>query len=129
MKKTLLPTLENARKYTLEVAAAMPAEQYHFKPANDIWSFAELLHHIGYGIFWWEENFMRQQEAEWAPPAATTTKKATIAYLEQAFDHLENSTGENEQGFHATIDHITHHRGQATVYLRCQGIVPPTYIY
>ena len=72
---------------------------------------------------------MRQQEAEWAPPAATTTKKAIIAYLEQAFDHLENSTGENEQGFHATIDHITHHRGQATVYLRCQGIVPPTYIY
>ncbi|WP_133177801.1 DinB family protein [Chitinophaga parva] len=129
MKNALLPTLENARKYTLEVAEAMPAEQYHFKPANGIWSFAELLHHIGYGIFWWEENFMRQQEGEWAPPAATTTKKATIAYLKQAFDHLENSPGENEQGFHATIDHITHHRGQATIYLRCQGIEPPTYIY
>ncbi|MEM6517680.1 MAG: DinB family protein, partial [Bacteroidota bacterium] len=27
-----------------------------------------------------------------------------------------------------TIDHVTHHRGQATIYLRMNGIKPPDYI-
>ena len=98
-------------------------------------TFAELLHHIGYGISWWEENYIRQQSTDWNPPQATTDKSATIAYLENAFSALKLHiaekvpTGKGLDGFYATIDHITHHRGQATVYLRCKGIIPPAYIY
>jgi uncharacterized damage-inducible protein DinB len=33
------------------------------------------------------------------------------------------------KGFQATIDHITHHRGQAVLHLRGQGITPPEYVY
>lgn len=135
MKTQILATLENARQYTLAVADGMPAEHYHFKPANEVWDFNELMHHIGYGIYWWEENLIRQQESEWNPPKVTTSKKQTIAYLEKAFDflkqQLEGLSGDKVavQGFHATIDHITHHRGQATIHLRCKGIVPPEYRY
>jgi uncharacterized damage-inducible protein DinB len=135
MKVQLLTTLGNAKDYTLSVAAAMPSESYSFKPVPEVWTFGELLHHIGYGIGWWEENYIKQQPADWDPPTATTTKEATIAYLEKAFAALkksvENSTLSDKvvAGFYATIDHITHHRGQATVYLRSKGIVPPEYIY
>lgn len=135
MKAKLLATLSNAKDYTLSVAAAMPAESFRFKPAEGVWTFEELLHHVGYGIGWWEENFIRQQSTDWNPPAATTGKKATIAYLDQAFTALVKSVENMEMsdqavaGFYATMDHVTHHRGQATVYLRSKGIVPPEYFY
>ncbi|MBO9732083.1 MAG: DinB family protein [Chitinophaga sp.] len=135
MKAQLLATLNNAKDYTLRVAAAMPAEKFDFKPVPEVWTFGELLHHIGYGIGWWEENYIRQQSADWNPPAPTTGKKATIAYVEQAFDALQKSIDGITlsepviAGFYATIDHVTHHRGQATVYLRSNGITPPEYIY
>lgn len=29
----------------------------------------------------------------------------------------------------ATLDHITHHRGQAIIYLRCNNIAPPEYVF
>ncbi|MGO4290876.1 DinB family protein [Chitinophaga sp. RAB17] len=135
MKAQLLTTLGNAKDYTLNVAAAMPAENFDFKPTAAVWTFGELLHHIGYGIGWWEENFIRQQPADWDPPAATTGKDATIAYLNHAFSALKKSmehiqlSDQAVAGFYATIDHVTHHRGQATVYLRMNGVVPPEYIY
>lgn len=135
MKTQLLTTLENAKNYTLSVAEAMPEKSYDFKPTPAVWTFGELLHHIGYGIGWWEENYIKQQPSDWNPPAATTRKAATIAYLEQAFaalkGNMENTPLSDQvvAGFYATIDHVTHHRGQATVYLRKQGIVPPEYVY
>ena len=135
MKAQLLTTLGNAKDYTLSIAAAMPADHYDFKPTEEVWTFEELLHHVGYGIGWWEENFIRQQSSDWNPPVATTGKEATITYLEQAFAALKKSVESIKMsdqvvaGFYATIDHVTHHRGQATVYLRSKGIVPPEYIY
>ncbi|WP_106528441.1 DinB family protein [Chitinophaga niastensis] len=135
MKEQLLTTLENAKNYTLSVAAAMPRDAYDFKPADAIWTFNELLHHIGYGIYWWEENFIKQKESDWNPPAITAGKDETTAYLTGAFRALKESIGNiapgdnGIKGFYATMDHITHHRGQATVYLRCKGITPPEYTY
>ncbi|HEU4553639.1 MAG TPA: DinB family protein [Chitinophaga sp.] len=135
MKAQLLATLENSKQYTLQVAGKMPEPGYASKPTPAVWNFGELLHHIAYGIEWWQENFIKGIETAWAPPAATTGKKAVHSYLEQAYDALkatiENTTLTEEavKGFHATMDHITHHRGQAVTYLRCEGIEPPEYRY
>ncbi|WP_160716495.1 DinB family protein [Chitinophaga solisilvae] len=135
MKASLLSTLSNARQYTLQVAEAMPEKHFHVSPETDIRTFAELLHHIGYGISWSEENYILQQQADWNPPAAPVGKAAVIAYLGLSFDMLKATlesvqlTEEVIAGFYATIDHVTHHRGQATIYLRRQGIVPPEYVY
>jgi len=136
MKKQLLETLERAKDYTLAVAEAMPETDYTFKPTGASWNFVELLNHIGYGIAWWKANYILQQEDEWQPPISKRGKEETIRYLQQAFLHLEKTcislplTDEMEiQGFHATLDHVTHHRGQAVTYLRCNGITPPEYMY
>lgn len=135
MKTSLVKTLHTSRNYTLAVAVAMPEKSYSFKPTKEVWNFNELMNHIAYGIHWWGENFIKGNQTEWSPPDAKNTKEQTVEYLTQAFDELEktmNSIALSDaavKGFHATLDHITHHRGEAVTYLRCQGIVPPEYTY
>lgn len=130
----LKQTLERSRDYTLKVAEAMPAAAYDHRPAEDIWTFRELIHHIGYGIHWWEQQFIKGQETAWEPPAVEKDKKAVIAYVKAAFDGLARTVegtldDKALYGVQATLDHITHHRGAATIYLRSQGITPPDYTY
>ncbi|RBL93396.1 DinB family protein [Chitinophaga flava] len=135
MRAQLLTTLENARNYTISVATAMPANSYDYKPDTAIWTFNELMHHIGYGIIWWNENYILQTPSDWNPPAITPNAKATKEYLNKSFDILKQSieaiTPDEKKihGVYAALDHITHHRGQATTYLRCKGITPPEYTY
>jgi uncharacterized damage-inducible protein DinB len=135
MKEQLLATLENSRNYTLQVAEGMPSQSYQFKPVETVWNFRELMHHIAYGIQWWEENHVKGNQTAWSPIEVKNNKKEVIAYLNLAFDSLRNTVhkqkvnDENLKGFNATIDHITHHRGQAVTYLRCCGITPPDYVY
>lgn len=135
MKENLLNTLENSRLYTIQVAESMPAESYGFKPVGAAWEYRELLHHIAYGIQWWEDNFVKRAKTKWSPPAAKSKKNEIIDSLQYAYNSLKeavmNSKDSEEltAGFHATLDHVSHHRGQATLYLRCHGIVPPEYNY
>lgn len=135
MKEQLLAVLENSKSYTLSVANKMPGNAYNFKPTDAVWNFKELMHHIAYGIHWWQENHIKGVETAWQPPDVIGEKKQAITKLEEAYTSLKNTissmqlTDEAVKGFHATIDHITHHRGQAVVYLRCNGITPPEYAY
>ena len=135
MKEQLLATLETSRNYTLAVAEAMPETSYSFKPIGAGWNFIELMHHIAYGIQWWQENFIQGNEIPWEQPALKMNKQDIIDYLHQAYTSLQTLMGKQKltdaavQGFHATIDHTTHHRGQAVAYLRCNNITPPEYVY
>lgn len=135
MKHELLAILQTSRNYTLAVAEAMPEASYLFKPDSAGLNFLELMHHIAYSIQWWEENFVKGNQVPWNQPAANKGKNEIISGLDHAYKSLE-STIKNLQigddamkGFNATIDHITHHRGQAVVYLRCSNINPPEYVY
>jgi hypothetical protein len=93
------------------------------------------LHHIAYGIEWWEDNYIKDKKTEWDQPSAKANKKEVIAYLNKAYTSLKDTmskgklSNEAVNGFHAALDHITHHRGQATIYLRGKGITPPAYNY
>jgi uncharacterized damage-inducible protein DinB len=135
MKENLLSLLENSRGYTLAVAEAMPVKSDNFKPAADVWSFREQLHHIAYGIEWWKDNYVKGIKTSWEPPATSKSRKEAIAYLNQAYDSLKDAVSkatmsdDRVKGFFATLDHITHHRGQVIVYLRCNGITAPEYTY
>jgi uncharacterized damage-inducible protein DinB len=135
MRTQLLSTLEQARNYTLRVAEMMPETLYHFKPTDTVWNFKELMHHIGYGVHWYGDNYLKKQDTPWAPPVPTEDKASTITYLNAAFADLQVNIAHMTEdsgtinGVYAALDHITHHRGQATVYLRCNGIAPPEYIY
>ncbi|NML20099.1 hypothetical protein HHL16_04395 [Pseudoflavitalea sp. G-6-1-2] len=135
MKEQLLNLTDTSRKYTLDVAAAMPEGKYNFKPVDEVWNFRELLHHIAYGIEWWEANYVLGLETDWAPPATGKNKEEVMAYLEKAYDSLQvviktqPMTESAVKGVHSALDHITHHRGQAVLHLRLNGIEPPAYTY
>lgn len=133
--EALHKTWQRSRAYTLSVAEAMPEADYDFKPTEEVWSFRELMQHIAYSIGWWEDNYIRGTETEWAPPAAQRNKQQVLADLAKAYDHLEATLQQEElagkalHGFHATADHVTHHRAQAVTYLRCKGVTAPEYTY
>lgn len=135
MKEQLLSTLENSRAYTLAVAEAMPEKHYDSKPTDSVWTFRELLHHIAYGIEWWNSNNIKKVKVDWNPPATEKDKASVVKYLGRAYDDLKatveklNINDATVLGFSSTIDHITHHRGQAVTYLRCKGIAAPEYTY
>jgi uncharacterized damage-inducible protein DinB len=135
MKEKLSELLEHSKNYTMTVAEAMPEKGYSFKPVETVWNFGELLNHIGYGIQWWEENYIKGKKMEWDPPVMPVSKQEIARYLEEAYASLQDTINTQKMdekaiaGFHATLDHITHHRGQATIYLRCKSLVPPEYLY
>jgi len=135
MKDQFLSTIENSRNYTLQVAEAMPEKGYSYKPDGAGWNFGELLNHIAYGIQWWQHNYITGNKTSWEPPAVKNKKQEVIALLNQAYDDLQQTvknqtlTEQSGYGVHATLDHITHHRGQAVVYLRTNGVEPPEYLY
>ena len=135
MKEYLLATLENSRNYTLAVAEAMPEKNDGFKPVPEVWTFLEQLHHIAYGIGWWQENYIKGNKIDWAPTPVKKNRKEVVNYLNTSYDSLKDtiakSKGDDDliKGFNSTMDHITHHRGQLVVYLRCNGIAAPEYTY
>lgn len=135
MKKQLLETLKNSRDYTLKVIESMPETLFDYKPAVNVWDFRELFNHIAYGIKWWNENYVQGIESSWNPPVSKKHKQEIIREINNAFDsvklNIENNhlTDQAIQGFHATLDHVTHHRGQAIIYLRGNDIKAPEYIY
>lgn len=135
MNNKLSATLDTSKQYTLAVAAAMPENGYDFKPVDGVFNFGELLDHIAYGIEWWESNFVKGIKTDWAPVTVKSSKKEVTAYLQKVYDALSKTISEPGlsddavSGFYATLDHITHHRGQAITYLRIKGITPPEYMY
>ena len=135
MKEQLSATLERSKYYTMQVAAVMPEAGYTFRPVGAGWNFGELLQHIAYGIEWWENNYIRGKKIDWAPPIVKSDKAAVQMALAKAYAALADTisriplTDEVVAGLHATLDHITHHRGQAVLYLRVNGVEPPEYTY
>ena len=135
MKKHIQSTFDISKNYMLSVAEAMPESSYNFKPSGDVWTFNELINHIAYGIQWWEANYVKLKETKWDQPSAKANKKETIQHLQKSFEALQETltnvklTDEIVKGFYSTFDHISHHRGQATVFLRLKGITPPDYVF
>ena len=144
---------KNAAAYTLEVAEAMPAEAYTFRPTEDQMSFGEQLLHLTGNMVWISNSFLGHAETAFDVAAFRQTLRAAdagnktsvleltrrgLAFAQTALDKLDPATLDEVQEFfagplsrrHLLIllnDHLTHHRAQAIVYLRLRGMVPPRY--
>jgi uncharacterized damage-inducible protein DinB len=142
-----------SRQFTLDVANAMPAELYNFKPNPDEMTFGEQIIHIA------AANVFRFQQISGVkaafpldlanlPPA---DKPTATKLLEQSFDfviavlpqitaeqlkrsfHIPSWKGRTDPDGRAMIlnmfVHTAHHRAQCEVYLRVKGIKPPDYTF
>lgn len=139
------PDWETARAYTLEVANAMPAEKYDFKPTAEMRSFGELMIHIAQAQFGFASGVRGESPSAQAPEQAT--KEAVIPFLTAACDYVAETVAQVDDAraeqtvklfggrlempvwkvFHFLRDHTTHHRAYALPYLRLSGVTPPNY--
>lgn len=144
---------KQSKQFTLNVAAAMPAEFYSFKPNPEEMSFGEQMVHIaGSNVFRFHQITGADAPFEFNPakPPASD-KQSVMKMLEQSFDyvinvlpqitpeqlkrtwHIPSWQGRTDPDGRAMIMnmfvHTAHHRAQCEVYLRVKGIKPPDYTF
>jgi uncharacterized damage-inducible protein DinB len=139
---------EKAKVFTLQVADAMPADAYSFKPKDEMRSYGQLMQHLATNNAFYISRFKGGElpDALQQPPEKTD-KETTKQYLTASFDFCasvfksitEADLDKSYPGrpntppqtgwdwvLHAFI-HTAHHRGYSEVYLREKGITPPRY--
>ncbi len=143
VKATVLKHLKTSRDFTVKVAEAMPASDYDFKLTPPQMSFAEQMVHLASGFTYFLSPFSGEKPNP-AKPAAMS-KADVIAFVktqyDKAIDDVSKLTPEqisktykSEEGtmtgldlLLGMLDHSTHHRASAEMYLRAKGIKPPEY--
>jgi uncharacterized damage-inducible protein DinB len=142
-KAAIVKHLKTSKEFTLKVAEAMPAADYGFKLTPPQMSFGGQITHLSQGMTY----FMAAFSGEKADPGKpkSESKEDVIAFARQSFDNaiaaVEKLTPEqiektykSEEGTSTgmelllgMLDHTTHHRASAEMYLRAKGITPPEY--
>jgi uncharacterized damage-inducible protein DinB len=143
--KELAATWQRAATDIIDVAEAMPEERYDFKPVPEVSTFREQLGHLA-GIV---QRFMDSAKGVKHEPseAYKTMKKAeVIAHLKQTLqagqemvasltdaqllEQVKFPVGDRMVTrftfWMGPLYQIRNHHGQLVVYLRLNGIVPPT---
>lgn len=143
LKAVVLKHLKTSRDFTLKVAAQMPEADYNFKLTAPQMSFAEQMVHLSQA----HQEFLGPLAGEKFNPGkpASMNKKDVIAFIQTTFDHsIEvvskltadqiSKTFKTEEGSMTgqdllleLLDHTTHHRASAEMYLRAKGITPAEY--
>lgn len=143
-KAEFFTALDEVQKKITDLAAAVPADKYGWRPAEGVRSVSEVYMHIA-GANYFLATFLGVQ-----PPATMpkdiekiTDKQKVLAELQKSFDHLRavaktmnpadldkpvtmfgNPT--TQRGVYSTImNHLHEHLGQSIAYARINGIVPP----
>lgn len=145
IKAQLVKDWERAKAYTNEYLAAMPADKYNARAVDSIRSFSEQMLHLAAGTFGLTASGSGKARVyqgfnmEKSPGAQN--KDSVTYYVNASYDYaidaIKNMDGmklaERTGRFNESrisylmkaFEHQTHHRGQATIYIRLQGIRPP----
>jgi uncharacterized damage-inducible protein DinB len=145
--ESIMARWNQSKVFTLQVADAMPADAYDFKPKPEMRGFGELMVHIG------QANVFYTSRLSKTPPPSTLKapkpidKASARKYLADTFDFCGSvlsglTTADLDKAYQGQPNtpamsgwdlvlnvfiHTAHHRGYADVYLREKGITPPTY--
>ena len=142
-----------SKGFTIDVANAMPAELYDFKPSPEEMTFGEQMIHIaGANVFRFNQITGIKPPFAFDPARPPASDKANVLnLLEQSFDyvidalpkitpeqldrtwHISSWKDRNDPDGRAMIlnmfVHTAHHRAQCEVYMRAKGIKPPEYTF
>ena len=143
IKAVVVKHLTTSRDFTLKVAAQMPDADYGFKLTPPQMSFGEQMAHLASDQANLLAPFTSDRPAEAKP--ASMSKKDVIAFVRQSYDRsialvsklTPAQIERSYSGFGApmtgleilmfVLDHSTHHRASAEMYLRAKGITPAEY--
>ena len=144
--EAFLEKWQNSKTYLIDIAKAMPEENYSFKPTEREMSFGDQLLHIKGNMDWLSTSYFTNETFDKKKETKTYTKDEIILMLEKSFntvyDIIKNTpadklkekvdffAGEKTklQILNLLQDHVTHHRGQLIVYLNLKEVTPPKYV-
>lgn len=143
VQAVLLKHLKTSRDFTLKVADQMPESDYDFKLTPPQMSFAGQLVHLSQAFDEYLSPFSGQTPNPAKPPSMS--KKDVIAFVRKSFDSSIDKVSKltpaqlsktyaTDEGtmtgldlLMALLDHTTHHRASAEMYIRAKGITPVEY--
>lgn len=129
-----------------DLAEAIPAEKYTYRPGEGVRSVSELFLHVA------SANYFVSRAMGMMPPEgldlrglekSTTGKQEIISRMKMSFDHLKSAmeqfgAGDAEKpmklfgrdttargAMTMAITHLSEHLGQSIAYARVNGVVPP----
>ena len=144
LAKEIAASFQRASTEILDVAEAMPAEKYGYKPTPEVSSFGDQLVHVA-GITQRFVDTAKGTKTE-APHHAATTKPEIMELLKKTFQNAQDAinpltdaqlmepvkfpfgdrTVTRATFWQGPLYQIRNHHGQLVVYLRMNGIVPPS---
>lgn len=144
VKVYLIRDFTRAKAYTLDYLNTMPADKYNFKPQDSIRTFAQQMLHLADGNFGLASVAtgipVPRRDLEKMP---NPVKDSVVAAVNASYDFIINGLVKTDPStllteakmrnfgfsklvwFNKVFEHQTHHRGQATIYIRTAGYKPP----
>jgi len=139
-----LGDLDDVQKKITDLATAVPAEKYTWRPSAGVRSVSEVYMHVAGGNYFLA-TFLGVKAPDDMPKdiEKITDKKEVLAALQKSFDHvrtivkntsdadLEKSVklfgnDTTQRGVFVTmLNHMHEHLGQSIAYARMNGVVPP----
>jgi uncharacterized damage-inducible protein DinB len=139
-----LSDLDDVQKKIIDLAGAIPAEKYTWRPNAGVRSVSEVYMHIAGGNYFLG-TFLGVKPPEDMPKdiEKISDKKEVLAALQKSFDHLRmivKNTSDTDfekpvklfgnpttqRGVLVTVlNHLHEHLGQSIAYARMNGVTPP----
>ncbi len=143
--KELVATWQRATTEIIDIAEAMPEEKYAYKPTPEISTFREQLVHVA-GTVQRYIDTAKGIKSQSGHPHPAMTKAEVIALLKQTLQTGQEMLGSLTDAqlleqvqfpfgnrmvtrftfWQGPLYQVRNHHGQLVVYLRLNGIVPPT---
>lgn len=135
--------LKISRDFSVKVAEAMPEANYDFKLTPPQMSFGQQMVHLSQGLEYFLSSFTGQKPDPGKPKSMH--KDDIVAFVKTSYENaIERVSSLTPEQLHKTykteegemsgldvlfgmLDHCTHHRASAEMYLRAKGITPPEY--
>ena len=147
IKAQYIKDWERAKAYTKEYLDAMPKDKYSFRAQDSIRTFGQQMLHLAQGNIgliangtgaqriWVGQNLEQSKTAQ-SPDSVMYYVMASYDYAIAAISKMDASklSEKFKRGnfefdryvwINKAFEHQTHHRGQATIYIRLLGIKPP----
>jgi uncharacterized damage-inducible protein DinB len=139
-----LTNLDDVQEKILELATAVPAEKYGWRPGEGVRSLGEVFMHVAGGNYFLATFLGKQPPADMPKDLERITdKQRVVAELRRSFEHvrsvvLSESDADLEKSvrmygtqtthrgvFVAMLNHLHEHLGQSIAYARMNRVVPP----
>jgi len=146
LKRDFLAKWSNSEQYLKDLISNMPADKMDYRPIETSKSFSETVVHMVGNMVWLSTDYFEGGGFDSGYKTKTFTKETLLDLVEKAFGYsysaVENydvkgyyvvrdffaGPMNNVQILRLMNDHMSHHKGQLTVYLKMNGQAVPRYI-